>query len=550
MIKGDTVKKAKSKIGLFNAVMLGIGSIIGSGWLFGSWQASQVAGPAAIISWIIGTVITLVIANNYIELGTMLPENGGISKYAQYSHGSLLGHISSWANWVSLIVTLPIEAVACVQYMSSWPWQWATFTHHLMSDGKITFQGLLVVYLFITIFSFVNYFSVKLLMRFTGLISIFKIAIPLITIIALMLSSFHVGNLGVASGKFMPYGSAAIFQATTTAGIIFSLNAFQTIINIGSDLKETEVNMKRAVHISLLISAIIYILLQIAFLTAISPDKIARVGWVGINFRSPFADLAIIIGLQWLSLLLYIDAFISPFGTGVSNSASGGRALAAMVDNEHLPKFIGKIDFKTSIPRNAIIVNGAVGILMVTFFRSWGALATVISTLMLIAYLTGPVSVAYLREKAPKMERPFKSKRVNFFAPLSFALTSLAVYWAMWPTTVEVIAIILIGVPIYLYYEWKKGWGHIKEQLGGSLWMFVYLIFISVLSYIGSKEFNGIGLIRYPWDFLVVIIGSLAFYAWGVNSGQVTKYFKHAHELNYFKVKMPKIKGRKKNRQK
>lgn len=86
---------------------------------------------------------------NYIELGTILPENGGMSKYAQYSHGSLLGHFSSWANWVSLIVTLPIEAVACVQYMSSWPWQWAALTHHLMSGGKITFQGLLVVYLFL-----------------------------------------------------------------------------------------------------------------------------------------------------------------------------------------------------------------------------------------------------------------------------------------------------------------------------------------------------------------------------------------------------------------
>lgn len=72
------MKKTKSEIGLFNAVMLGIGSIIGSGWLFGSWQASQVAGPAAIISWIIGTVITLVIANNYIELGTMLPENESV----------------------------------------------------------------------------------------------------------------------------------------------------------------------------------------------------------------------------------------------------------------------------------------------------------------------------------------------------------------------------------------------------------------------------------------------------------------------------------------
>ena len=78
--------------------MLGLGSIIGSGWLFGAWQASKMAGPAAILSWIIGALITAVIAYNYIELGAMLPENGGLSKYAQYTHGSLIGFIASWAN--------------------------------------------------------------------------------------------------------------------------------------------------------------------------------------------------------------------------------------------------------------------------------------------------------------------------------------------------------------------------------------------------------------------------------------------------------------------
>lgn len=78
-------------------------------------------------------------------------------------------------------------------------------------------------------------------------------------------------------------------------------------------------------------------------------------------------------------------------------------------------------------------------------------MATDIPTLMLIAYLTGPVSVAYLREKTRKMERPFKSKKVNFFALLYFALTPLAIYWALWTPTVEVIAIILIGVPTHRY---------------------------------------------------------------------------------------------------
>ena len=92
-------KKAK-KIGLFQLVMLGLGSLIGSGWLFGAWEASQVAGPAAIISWVIGGIVIGTIAYNYIELGTMFPQSGGMSKYAQYTHGSLLGFIASWANWI------------------------------------------------------------------------------------------------------------------------------------------------------------------------------------------------------------------------------------------------------------------------------------------------------------------------------------------------------------------------------------------------------------------------------------------------------------------
>lgn len=73
------------------------------------------------------------IAANYVELGVMLPESGGMSRYAQYSHGPLLGFIASWANWLSLVAIIPIEAVAAVQYMSSWPWKWANWTNRFMA---------------------------------------------------------------------------------------------------------------------------------------------------------------------------------------------------------------------------------------------------------------------------------------------------------------------------------------------------------------------------------------------------------------------------------
>lgn len=65
------------KISLFSGVMLALSSLIGSGWLFGSGAAARVAGPAAVISWIIGAIIMIMIAFNYVELGRCFPNPGG-----------------------------------------------------------------------------------------------------------------------------------------------------------------------------------------------------------------------------------------------------------------------------------------------------------------------------------------------------------------------------------------------------------------------------------------------------------------------------------------
>nr|WP_268814385.1 APC family permease [Pediococcus acidilactici] len=520
------------KLNLFQLVMLGLGSLIGSGWLFGSMEAASVAGPAAIFSWIIGFIVIAVIAYNYIELGTMFPESGGMSKFAQYSHGSLVGFIASWANWISLITLIPIEAVASVQYMSTWPWAWANWTHHFFKNGTITTSGLLVVFCFILIFTLLNYWSVSLLTRFTSLISIFKIAVPLITIIFLTLSGFHPENYGHSLTEFMPYGSASIFAATSASGIIFSFNAFQTVINMGNEVKNPKRNVGLGVGISLLISAVLYLVLQSTYITSIPSSLIAQSGWHGINFESPFADLAILLGIHWLSVLLYLDAFISPFGTGVSFVASTGRALAAMSSNNHFPKILGKINAKYGIPRIAMAFNAVLSMVMVSIFRSWGTLASVISTSTLIAYLTGPITVVSLRKMASRFNRPVRLKAIKFMAPLAFILASLAIYWAMWPTTVEVILVILLGLPIFIYYEWRLHWKETINQLRSSLWLIVYLIFLSIMSYIGSADFNGKNLIHYPFDFIVIITAAFIFYVWGMRSRIITVSFGNAREVN------------------
>ncbi|WP_034526456.1 APC family permease [Secundilactobacillus oryzae] len=526
------MKTESHKISLFQTVMLALGSLIGSGWLFGSWEASKIAGPASIISWIIGGAVIGIIAYTYIELGAMFPQSGAMSKYAQYSHGPLLGFIAAWANWVSLVTLIPIEAVAAVQYMSTWPWKWANWTHQFIDNGSVTTEGLLLVFVFIIIFTLLNYWSVTLLTRFTSLISIFKIGVPLLTIIMMTMTSFHPGNYGNSLSTFMPYGSAPIFAATTVSGIIFSFDAFQTVINMGGEVRDPKRNIGRGIALSLTISGVIYIVLQSTYITSISPDLLAKVDWHGITFNSPFADLAIMLGIYWLSVLLYMDAFVSPFGTGVSFVASTGRALYAMASNHHVPAFIGKVNMKYGIPQKAILVNMFLSMVMVSIFRTWGTLASVISTSTLIAYLTGPVTVVSLRKMAPKFKRPVTLAAINFWAPLAFVLASLATYWAMWPTTIEVILVILLGFPLYFYYEWKSGWTDFRKQLKSSAWMIGYLIFISIASYIGSHEFNGQDWIKYPYDFVLVIVVSLVFYYWGIRTYYHSRYFDEAQALN------------------
>jgi amino acid transporter len=125
-----------------------------------------------------------------------------------------------------------------------------------------------------------------------------------------------------------------------------------------------------------------------------------------------------------------------------------------------------------------------------------------------------------------------KLKHLGWMAPFSFVLASLATYWAMWPTTIEVILIIILGLPFYFYYEYKAGFVNTRKAFWSSLWMIVYLIFISVISYAGSHQFNGMNWIPYPVDFIVIIIASLGFYYWGIHSWQIFPDYYQAKKLN------------------
>ena len=107
-------------IGPFGLLFAGIGSVIGSGWLFGPLYASQVAGPASVVSWIIGGILMVVIALTFAELGSAFPVAGGMIQFAQYSHGPLVSFMIGWMVWVSSIAVAPVETLGIIQYLANY----------------------------------------------------------------------------------------------------------------------------------------------------------------------------------------------------------------------------------------------------------------------------------------------------------------------------------------------------------------------------------------------------------------------------------------------
>jgi amino acid transporter len=109
----------KRHVGVVGLLFASVGSIIGSGWLFGALDASSAAGPAALISWALGGVmilLILLIALTYAELGTMFPLSGGVVRYPHLAFGTFASYTSGWITWVAVGTTAPIEVEATLQY--------------------------------------------------------------------------------------------------------------------------------------------------------------------------------------------------------------------------------------------------------------------------------------------------------------------------------------------------------------------------------------------------------------------------------------------------
>jgi amino acid transporter len=495
-------------VGALGLLFASTGSIIGSGWLFGALYASQQAGPAALLAWGFGAVFMLVLALVHAELGAAYPVAGGTARFPHYSHGSVVGYTVGWLWWIGAATVAAIEVEAALQY----------FTHYIHSLTKtsggetvLTAQGYAVAVVLMGIFTVVNILGVRWLARANNPITAWKIAIPVIALVALMVTRFHGSNFHAAGG-FMPFGFHGVFSAMATGGVIFAYQGFEQAVQLGGESSDPRRNMPLAVIGSMLIGVVIYVLLQIAFIAALDPANLSH-GWTKLAFNGlvgPFAGLATGVGLAWLAILLYIDAAVSPGGTGLLYTGTSARVSYALARNRWWPRAFATLTDR-GIPIWSMVLSFAIGILVFLPFPGWQKLVGFITAASSISYAMACVAAASLRKQDPDRDRPFRLPALPILAPFGFVVANLIVYWSGWPTVWRVDVTLVLGFVAFVLYRMLGQSDELPRlDLRGAAWIPPFMVGISVISY--SGRYDGRNWLPFWIDIAVVAVFALVIY--------------------------------------
>ncbi|HZC72875.1 MAG TPA: APC family permease [Jatrophihabitans sp.] len=504
----DATSGLKRHVGPIGLLFAGVGSIIGSGWLFGAFYATQIAGPLAIFAWVLGGFMILLIGLVYCELGAMFPVSGGVVRFPHYSFGSFASYTFGWVTWVAAAVVAPIEVEGAIAYASSYE------PSLLNSDGLLSWpQGYLVATAGMLLFSFINLVGIRWFARLNNVVVVWKLAIILLTVFAFLFTAFHAANF--SNYGFAPAGAKGMFHAIVVSGIVFSFLGFRQGVELGGESDNPRRNIPLAVIGSVLITATIYVLLQIAYIAAVDPSDLAKSnGWANLSFTNdagPLAAIASIIGLAWMSKLLLADAVVSPADTGLIYTTVTARLSYAMGRNDNAPRALSRTSDR-GVPWLSVLLAFVVGLVIFLPFPSWNKLVGFVTSATVLSFGSGAMVVMALRKQVPEQERPFRLPFGHVIPLLALYSSNLMIYWAGWDVDWKLFATVGIGLALLVVQLILRPELRSVMNFRAGWWILLWYAGLAVISWQGiySSDDSAQGQqnnITFGWAF--PIIGAL-----------------------------------------
>lgn len=366
--------------------------MIGSGWLFSAQLNAKLAGNYAFLAWVLAALLIISVGLCLSQVVSVYPVRGATTRSSALSHNAVFGMPFAFANWFGIMVTVATEAQATTEYLS------ACFKNsELMTDSGLTLLGKIFAFVILFLYLVINFYGVKLLAKVNNTITALKIFTPLFTIGILLIAHFDKSNFSLVSDTTYSVGSA--LAAIVGAGLIYSYNGFQITVAFASEIENPKRNVPLSIIVSVALVMVVYMALQLSFMGAV-PHDFLNAGWSSLNFHSPLMNIALLLGLNFLVMLLMADSVFSPSGTGYTYLGASARMFYAMAAEGQMPRWtIAKLNPIYNLCRRSLFINWALVAIVLWNSASWASLMLIVTGYHVIGYMAAPVSMGAIKPK-------------------------------------------------------------------------------------------------------------------------------------------------------
>lgn len=368
-------------LGFLEAYTIGLGTMIGAGIFVLPSIAANQAGPASMISFFVGGLISLLAALSLSELATGMPKAGGSYYYVNRALGPFFGSIIGWGMWAGLTFASAFYMIGFGQYLLPGLGQYVGF---LAGWGDI---GITVAALAMAAFlTGVNYYGVKE----TGALQ----NIIVLTLVGLILAFLGLGMLsGPTLGEFNPEGWPAV--AATVGTVYVTFIGFEVIATSAEEIKNPSRNLPLAMIASVVTPTLMYVGVMYVSTGTLTIDALA-------SSPIPVADVAEAFFGPLGALLMIIGAVLATVSSANASILSAARVNFAMGRDRILVNWLNEVHNRFRTPYRSITATGIITLLLIAIGVGVGTLAEVASFMYLITYALVHVAVVVLRRAEPE----------------------------------------------------------------------------------------------------------------------------------------------------
>lgn len=411
----NTAENDNDKLGFGSIVLFGVNAIIGSGIFLTPGSVVQQVGSKALVVYLIAAIFATILAVTFASAAKYVNKSGAAYAYSKAAFGPKVGFYMGVLRYFSASVAWGVMAVGVIKSTIS-------IFGGDANNALTTTIGFLVLMALLTL---VNVFGQKVVKYVMNIATVGKLAALVLVIVAgaTILTVTQPGHT-ISSVDSVRVGGKAVVPALTTSTFVmaivsafYAFTGFEAIASGAEDMKNPEKNLPRAIPLSMLIIAVIYIgVVAVAML--LNPKALMTTKEV--------VAVAAIFNNRFLKNLILVGALVSMFGINVASSFNAPRILEAMANEGQMSKWLTQRT-KNNFPARTFVISVLLAVLIPMAFQyNMTNLITLSAMIRFLGFIVVPIAVMFFyRGKSQAELLPAERNLVTdvIFPILSIVLT-------------------------------------------------------------------------------------------------------------------------------